>query len=362
MSSARIGGSAAPGRLGGVGAVNTPQPGAAAPTASAAPTAVTGSHPLPAIRYHSTWPRGWMAAAVPQRVREFHVQVSKAQMALVFLEQWEQRLAALAQAYKHQRKLPSEAGSTRLRAALQEVQAWWGRRLAHTLESLDETLHWSPVHRARKQFALAGWSWDSLQAEHARDSELVGFTLLGQEGAHGAWQAHWERAPGASRQSLAAALAPLGIQLHGVEQPMLLSVEERAWPVFAQRFMAKGNGKRFPAGQWVSPRLVPGQLTLGVEMWSVADAAAIQTLAADVPRARERVSLAHAAVLQFQSDAGRSLEDMTARAAAAEAFAQAFAQAGQMPAYDWVLAVVPAVRAISRRRVARLLQSRGVLG
>jgi hypothetical protein len=43
-------------------------------------------------------------------------------------------------------------------------------------------------------------------------------------------------------------------------------------------------------------------------------------------------------------------------------FAIAFASAAQVPAYDWVLAVVPAVRAISRRRVARLLQSRGVLG
>ena len=348
--------------MGAIGAVGTAQPGAAAPTTSAAPTAAVGTNALSAIRYHSTWPRGWMAAAVPQRVREFHVQISKAQMALVFLEQLEQRLATLHQACRHQRKLPSEAGNNRLRTALQEVQAWWGRRLPYTLESLDEALHWSPVHRARKQFGLAGWSWASLQAEHARDGELLGFTLLGQEGAHGAWQARWERVQGANRQLLAAALAPLGMQLNGLEQPMLLSVEERWWPVVTQRFMVKGNGKRFPAGQWVSPRLVPASHALRVEAWSAADTAALQALAADVPVARERVAQAHAALLQFQHDAGRSLEDTAARSEAAQAFAQAFAQAGQMPAYDWVLAVVPAVRAISRRRVARLLQSRGVLG
>ena len=70
---------------------------------------------------------------------------------------------------------------------------------------------------------------------------------------------------------------------------------------------------------------------------------------------------AQAAVRAFQHDAGQSLDDVGARTTAVQAFAQAFAQAGQMPAYDWILAVVPAVRAVSRRRVARLLQSRGAL-
>ena len=78
------------------------------------------------------------------------------------------------------------------------------------------------VDYENKQFTLAGWSWESLQAEHARDTELVGFCLLGQEGAQGAWQARWERAQGASRQALAHALAPLGMQLSGLEQPLLL--------------------------------------------------------------------------------------------------------------------------------------------
>jgi hypothetical protein len=355
VSSARIGGNASAGRIGTAGAA---QPGAAAP---AMPTSAVGTHPLPAIRYHSTWPRGWMAAAVPQRVREFHVQISKAQMALDFLEQLEQQLSALIQACRHQRKLPSDAGAARLRSALQAVQAGWAKRLPRTLESLDESLHWSPVQRARKQFTLAGWSWESLQAEHARDTELVGFCLLGQEGAQGAWQARWERAQGASRQALAHALAPLGMQLSGLEQPLLLSVEERWWPVVVQRFMVKGNGKRFPAGQWVSPRLVSSPQALRVDSWSAADAAAVQALAAELPSARERVLQAQAAVRAFQHDAGQSLDDVGARTTAVQAFAQAFAQAGQMPAYDWILAVVPAVRAVSRRRVARLLQCRGAL-
>ena len=302
-----------------------------------------------------------MAAAVAQHVREFQVQVSKAQMTLDFLIALGQALGLLGQAARHQRKLPSEAALARMRIALQQVQELWAQRPARTLDSLDECLQWSPERVARKPFLLAGWSWETLQALSAQDKELVSFCLLGQDGAHGTWQASQTRSAGASRHALAAALAPLGMQLGPLEQPLQLSVDERCWPQVQQRFMVKGNGKRFPAGQWVSPRLVSSPQALRVDSWSAADAAAVQALAAELPAARERVLQAQAAVRAFQHDAGQSLDDVGARTTAVQAFAQAFAQAGQMPAYDWILAVVPAVRAVSRRRVARLLQSRGAL-
>jgi hypothetical protein len=117
------------------------------------------------------------------------------------------------QACRHQRKLPSEAALARLRIALQQVQELWAQRPARTLDSLDECLQWSPVRVARKPFLLAGWSWETLQALSAQDKELVSFCLLGQDGAHGTWQASQTRSAGASRHALAAALAPLGMQL-----------------------------------------------------------------------------------------------------------------------------------------------------
>lgn len=355
MSSTRIAGGA-PGRTGAIGGS---QPGVAT---AAAPVAAVASHALPQVRYQSTWPKGWMAAAVPQHVREFQVQVSKAQMALDFLAALEQELEMLAQTARYQRKLPSDAGQARVHAALQEVQALWAQRPDRTLDSLDECLQWSPVRAARKQFGLAGWSWESLQAASAQDKELVSFCLLGQDGAHGAWQASKARATGASRHALAAALAPLGMQLGPAAQPLQLSVEERCWSVVLQRFMVKGNGQRFPAGQWVTPRLQAAAEALPVDSWSAADAGRTQALLAALPAVQERVVQARAAVQAFQTSAGHSLQDQAAQTAAMQQFSMAFARAGQAPAYDWVLAVVPAVRAISRRRVARLLQSRGVLG
>ena len=324
-----------------------------------APVATPG---LPAVRDASTWPRGWMAAAVPQRVREFHTQISKAQMAAAYLESLREALDALAQACRHQRQLPSDAGLARLRAALAALQQRWRQRHARSLASLDDTLHWTPTHRARKSFVWNAWSWDTLQAETAQDQELLGFCLLGQDGAQGAWQADEQRSPAGNAHALAQALAPLGILVGRVEQALLLSVDEAAWPVLQQRLMVKGNGKRFPAGQWVAPRLQSGPQALGLERWSAGDAEAVQACSLALPAARERVSQALAVVHAFQQQAGHSLPDMGPQLAAMQHFAQTFADAGQAPVYDWVLAVVPAVRAIARRRVARLLQSRGMMG
>jgi hypothetical protein len=122
------------------------------------------------------------------------------------------------------------------------------------------------------------------------------------------------------------------MQLSGLEQPLLLSVEERCWPVVVQRFMVKGNGKRFPAGQWVSPRLVssPRHCVWTAGGCRCGGRAGAGGRAALRP---ERVLQAQA-VRAFQHDAGQSLDDVGARTTAVQAFAQAFAQAGQMPAYD----------------------------
>lgn len=353
MSSTRIAGGT-PGRAGGVGG--------SPPGIATAPVAAVAAQLLPQVRYQSTWPKGWMAAAVPQHVREFQVQVSKAQLALDFLRALGQALELLGQAARHQRKLPSDAALARMRAALQQAQDLWVQRPARTLNSLDECLQWSPVRAARTQFLLAGWSWESLQAASPQDKELVSFCLLGQDGAHGAWQASQARSAGASRHAFASALAPLGMQLGPLEQPLQLSVDERCWPLVQQRFMVKGNGQRFPAGQWVAPKLQAVAEALPFAAWSAADAERAQALQAALPTVRERVGQALAAVQAFQTGAAHSLQDQAAQTAAMQKFAMAFASAGQAPAYDWVLAVVPAVRAISRRRVARLLQSRGVLG
>lgn len=360
MSAARIGASALAGRIGAGSGIGQGPSGIATPVAGPVPgIAAVG---LPQIRYASTWPRGWMAAAVPQHVREFNAQISKAQMALAWVDALAPALERLAQSVQRQSKLPSSAGLLRAQQALQAVQSTWAMRYEGSLGSVDECLQWSPVYRARKYFTLAGWSMDSLQARQPNDRELVAFSLMGQDQAHGAWLAQWGRSTMASQYALAAALSPLHIQTH-TKPGLEFSVDERLWPLLQERFVVKGNGQRFPAGQWVNAPLQSRTHAVQSQQWTVADGAGLQALQTQILLVRERLAAMRAQIAQFASEAGHTVHSGgTERVQQMQAFAEAFSSAGQTLAYDWVLAVVPAVRAISRRRVARLLKTTGALG
>lgn len=360
MSTHRIGGSPVAGRIGAGGSIGQGTAGVATlATTAVSSIAQTG---LAQIRYVSTWPRGWMAAAVPQHVREFNAQISKAQMALVFIETWLALLEHLTQAMQRQIKLPSKAGQLRTQQALQAVQNAWAPRYEATLGSLDECLHWSPVQRARKYFTFQGWGIDSLHAQHAKDRELISFSLMGQDQAHGAWLAQSERSAMASQYALAAALSPLNIQMH-LQPSLEFSVDERLWAGVQERLVVKGNGQRFPAGQWVNAPLQSRAQAVQPSQWLLADEAALPTLQSQLLEVRERAVAVRAQLVQFMSDAGKTLHSTNAQQLQQmEHFAQAFCEAGQTPTYAWVQTVVPAVRAISRLRVARLLKTTGALG
>lgn len=328
--------------------------------AARASAAVTPLANLSQIHWASTWPRGWMAAAVPQHVREFNAQVSKAQMALDFLEHFSAEMAALVKSAKRQKDMPSAAGKTRLSQALQKVQSRWGLRYAHTLGSLDECLAWSPTQRARKVFTFSGWSADTLQAQHANDRELLSFGLMGQDHAHGAWLAQYGRSKVASLHALAVALAGLHIQLHSTE-PLQFVVEESMWRTLQERFVLKGNGQRLPAGQWAAAPMQANPLSVRPSLWSL-EGATLPSLLMQLESVQQKVLQVQQQVAKFCEDAGQSVDAAGAgELARIQQFAQAFAAAGQTSAYDWVLTVVPAVRAISKRRVARLLRTNGTI-
>ena len=329
--------------------------GAAQASAGVAQVARVAAPGLDGIHFASTWPRGWMVAAAAQQVREFNLQTSRAQLALQFAADWGELLQQLQRLAQRQASLPSAAAQARSQAALDAVQALWAQRHGLTLGSLDERLHWSASQPARSYWRLGGWNAASLQAQAANDRELVAFCLLGQEHEHGSWQADAQRGSAASRFALACALAPLGLQLDQVSaEHIVISTDERRAALVRQRLMARGAGRRFPAGQWQMPLLAPGPQTVALPPHTLEDglAALLQTL----PLLRQRLAQLQAQLTQFLQEARASLEGRPPDALERfQTFTQQFAQAGGMPAYDWVLAVVPAVRALARNRVARLL-------
>ncbi|WP_455556005.1 hypothetical protein [Comamonas sp.] len=354
MSAARVGaGAPIAGRLPGI---QTGHSGAAGVAAPSSVVALPASG-LTQIRYGSTWPRGWMAAAVPQQIREFNTQVSKAQLAQEFLQELDRLCDTLAQTVKRQLQLPSVAGLQRAQQALEHLQQHWQMRYTQTAGSLDERLHWSATQTARKFFTLAGWTHDTLQAKHAQDQELVSFSLMGQDAAQGAWLSQHGRSKVASQFALASALAPLQIQLHLSLQALRMSVAEHLWPQLQARFVVKGNGQRFPAGQWVSAPLRRDESALPIDAWTAQDDAALEKLQLAMPAVKAAIAAAQAQVAQFYEQAQHSLGADAAALSRMQDFTAAFHAAAQTAGYEWVSTVVPAVRSISRQRVTRLLQT-----
>lgn len=354
MSAVRVGsGASVAGRLSGIHGGAASASGIAAPS-STAPLAAPS---LTQIRYASTWPRGWMAAAVPQQIREFNTQVSKAQLTLVYVQELERRLTAVLQTAKSQLQLPSVAGLQRAQQALQQLQLHWSARYALTAGSLDECLRWSATQPARKYFTLAGWTPQTLQAQSDKDQELVGFSLLGQEGAHGAWLAQYSRSTTASQFALASALAPLHIQLHASYDQLRLSVPEQLWAVLQARFVVRGNGQRFPAGQWVNAPLRRDERAMSIDQWSAQDDAALEQMQPHWPHVQAALAAAREQVEQFYAHARESVEDAQSSLQHMQHFTAAFQESASAASYEWVSAVVPAVRSISRPRVTRLLKA-----
>ncbi len=298
-----------------------------------------------------------MAAAVPQQIREFNTQVSKAQLTLAYVQELESQLNALMQAVKRQLQLPSVAGLQRAHQALQQLQLQWSARFARTAGSLDERLLWSASQPARKFFTLAGWVPQTLQAVGDKDQELVSFSLLGQEGAHGAWLAQHGRSKTASQFALASALAPLQIQLHPSHDQLRLSVPEQLWAVLQARFVVRGNGQRFPAGQWVNAPLRRDERAMSIDQWSAQDDAALEQMQPHWPHVQAALAAAREQVEQFYAHARESVEDAQGRLLQMQHFTAAFQESASAASYEWVSAVVPAVRSISRPRVTRLLQA-----
>lgn len=329
---------------------------------STPPLTAIGSPELTQIRYAATWPRGWMAAAVPQRVREFNVQTGKAQLTLQFLERLSHLLTEFARALKYHMQLPSAAGAVRAEQAFKEVKGLWSQRYALTWASLDECLQWSPTQAARKRFEMRGWNVETLEAQQTQDRELVSFCLMGLDSAHGAWLAQFGRTSKANLFAFAAAMAPLSIHVERTTgRQLILSVEERRWPVVQERFMVRGNGRRFPAGQWIAPTLFNASECVSMSDWAVEAQDDAQATWNALELMQERVRVTAEQVRAFQETARSSLEiDSPSKLKSMHQFAQAFCASGESPNYSWMQAVLPAVRTISRRRVNRLLRAQGV--
>lgn len=282
-------------------------------------------------------------------------------MSCAYLERLDAELLDLKASLARARQAPSPESTGRAHRDIERVQSTWAQRSTATQGSLDDRLAWSPESPARRQFRLRGVSTEALEARGPNDTELLSFSLVGGDRAHGALMVEPGRERGATVRRLEMALAPLGVTMARADgSDLVFSTEESNWPAITERLLVRGNGTRFPAGQFAHPRIEPLPPALAPQGWSLIDAEQQQRTAHAVDETLDQVTLARSRISQSLADLGRGIVSDQPTAAVAEqmsAFAASFADSfsSATPPFERLTQLAPAAGRITRDRVNALL-------
>jgi hypothetical protein len=174
------------------------------------------------------------------------------------------------------------------------------------------------------------------------------------------------------------ALAPTGIRaIRDRKGDLVFSVDESSWPAVRDTLAIKGEGRRFPTGQFNHVRAVAETPAARPESWSASDAQSLQRTLQEVRRTRDGVSQARQVVSQALAEAAKRLPSHTEAtpdsgqgagaanpATGAPAtddarwsseFTDTFAAIAEHADYPMFAALAPALTGVNRQRVEALL-------
>ena len=299
-------------------------------------------------------------------------QIAGAQQALAYLDHLGAQLqglktalvARLAEAQREQTAGGADAGTKpRADAAgealdqqIRRFSELWRNRSAATAGALDARLSFSAPGEARQSFRVRGLNMASLRTGGRETLTLA----VGGQGRRVTATVAIE--PDMTDEALVSrldrALAPLGIRAErdsGGE--LLFSVPEAAWPLVRDTLTIRGEGRRFPTGQFNQVRTLPEPSVIRPENWSAADEAALRRTLQQVNEALNAVRRARQDVSRVLAELGRQLAPRTAEADAlwSSEFARHFERTAGRADYEVLSAIMPALLGINRHRVLALL-------
>lgn len=240
-----------------------------------------------------------------------------------------------------------------LEASLAGFSDVWNARSVATSSSLDSRLQITEPGQAKQAFTINGLSGAEIAAGEA---ENVRFSLAGRQSdpvTIGAGQSVAERAVNLDR-----ALSPLGVRVSAQGDEVSFSVADGEWSALRDGLLIRGEGRRFPTGQYSLLRVSAAADSVQPETWSVGDQKAVRrTLQAAfvLDRRLERVgevATAQLGALDDQIDAA-SAEDGTQAAQFAQGFA---AIADSASSFRNLARLLPAAANLDRSRVRTLLR------
>ena len=314
----------------------------AAPDA-AAPAAVEGG----------LLPRGGLRAWNPQLNQQF----AGAQQALGFLDEVAGQLQALEGALSRQLLVRDPVASPQLAGQVEQVVHTWRGRPASAGGRLDSQLRYSASEPARQRFTVRGLD---LQRLREGERETLSFTVSGGDRQPATVSVDAQLPDRQLLQRFDHALAASGIRVARGAGDLVFETPESAWPAVRDSLAIKGDGIRFPTGQFHRVRADAEPEALQPQGWQVGDGTAMRRTLQEVVRALGKVRDARERVGASLAEAGRQLDG--ARPADDAAWAGNFAARFQallgQPGYDSHSSVAAAVSGVRRDRVQALLTLR----
>lgn len=286
---------------------------------------------------------------------ELNTKVANAQQALSFLD----TLSSQLQDVKAQLSLKLAGAYVRedaLERQQRNLAQLWSERAPCSGHSLDPQLNYSGDTPSRQRFRIRGLDQHSLEAN---GRETLVFSLNGASRKTMSLQIEADLPLAALAARFNRALAPAGIQVRPNAQGKLdyFTVPDSQWSLLRDNLAIKGDGKRFPTGEFARVRLEPEPAIIEPGAWQLDEPSGLRQALPQIVRATQQISVARAEVQRTLADVDRSLsQSQTAsESAAVQMFAQSFEEQTRTANYPILSALSPSLVGLPRYRIESLL-------
>ncbi|MDY0066859.1 MAG: hypothetical protein RBS02_10780 [Steroidobacteraceae bacterium] len=251
------------------------------------------------------------------------------------------------------------ADGAALQMQIRRFEEFWRERPRAAGGRLDNRLVYSQSGAARQRFEVRGIQMASLRSG---SPETLTFAVGGA--VRSAAAVHVDPAAPQSElvRRLDHALAPSGVRVQlGANDELVFSVAERDWPNVRETLAVKGEGRRFPTGQFTPVRTIAEEAVLRPHAWNVDEPASLRRSLSEIAQAERALHGARHGVDRTLAEAAHRLQppggerEAHAESAWSAQFVRAFEQLAQRQDYRALSAFAPALHGVERRRVAALL-------
>lgn len=288
---------------------------------------------------------------------QVNLQVATAQQTLSYLGEMSSQL----QTFKTQLSREVSGGFVKegaLANQRQHLQQLWQERQVRSSGGLNDQLDYSGDGQALQHFRIRGLDAFNLQS---KANETLTFSLGGRQRQTMAVQV----GPGLPMSIMASrfdqALAPAGIRVTVNAQGELdFAVPQSQWAQVQDGLTIKGDGKRFPTGEFSRLRLAAEPAAIAPISWQIDTLAEQRQTLSQVVQAVRRVAQVSEKVQRVLADTHQTLSQQSAAVGAAEAasFTQGFAALVRDPRYSSLSALATSLQGLPRYRIENLLALR----